>query len=130
MSVDSYLNSSSFPPLGKELEKYRAPLSQDAVAFAGVPRKHPYDEEKILIFYDPLSRDSKILEFKVQDIVSAEDLPSPVTERGESLNLLRIWIRKGAFGMQYEPFEVADPPAFLRDSNALHDKLIRSFKGE
>jgi hypothetical protein len=126
MSIDIYLKSA--PVFA--LDKYHAPLSHDAIAFSGVPRKHPYDEEKIRIFCDPLSKNSRILEFRVKDIISAEDLPSPVTEKGESLNIVKLWVRKGAFGMQYEPFEVADPPAFLRDSNILHEKLIRSFKNQ
>jgi hypothetical protein len=40
--------------------------------------------------------------------VHVEELPSLVTEGGETLAMVRLRIKKGALGLRYEPFMVAD----------------------
>ena len=105
MSIRDYLSE----PFYELAVMKRADAPGDAVPFVGSPRKHPYDEGKILLIDDPLGRTSSILEFRLADVVHAEDLASPVTREGESFPMLRIWVRRGAVGIRYEPFEVAEP---------------------
>ncbi len=119
MSLDAYLESLPF----REIIKHPGGEPANAVAFTGIPRKHPYDPEKFMLFVDPLGEDPSILEFKLGDVVKVEQLPSPVTKEGESLLLVRAWARRGALGMQYQPFEVNDPPLYIKDSPKLRDKL-------
>lgn len=126
MSLQAYLEASSL----YQLERRKAATPSEAVAFIGVPRKHPYDEGKLILFCDPLGDRPRITEFKVADILDAEDVAQPVTEKGESLPLVRLWVRKGAWGIQYDPFEVDDPPHFAQDSASLREALNQSlFRG-
>lgn len=124
MSVREYFGEAFY-----ELQAYHAEPPQDAVGFIGSPRKHPYDDSKILLISEPEAGDSAILEFRVSDIVSAQELPSPVTEAGESYPIVRLWMRRGSVGIRYEPFEVDTPLHYLGDARKLRDKVLGRLKG-
>jgi hypothetical protein len=96
VSIRKYLGTE---PL-HEVTRYsaRGGRAADNVAFTGAPRKHPYDPEKLVLIY----------EIRLQDVAHVDERPSLVTEGGESLPMVRLWVRKGALGLRYEPFVVAD----------------------
>ncbi|MBN2875212.1 MAG: hypothetical protein JXM71_08980 [Spirochaetales bacterium] len=119
MSVQKYLSGAFY-----ELQPYRSDPPQDALAFTGSPRKHPYDDEKLILIVEPHDGESAIYEFKAADIVGAQDLPSPVTEAGESYRIVRLWIRRGAVGIKYEPFEVETPLRFMNAEHPLQEKML------
>jgi hypothetical protein len=124
MSIASYLGTA---PLF-EIAKYSGGPPQDAVAFSGAPRQHPFELDKLILVFDPLGETPSIMEFKLVDVIHVEDLPSPVTERGEGFRLVKIWVRRGAFGVIHEPFEVQDPIRLMKNSKDLHERVMRSFK--
>jgi hypothetical protein len=113
MSIRRFLGTE---PL-HEVSRYsaRTGLGVENVAFTGAPRKHPYDEERLILVSDPFSSQTVFYEFRLQDVVQADELPSLVTEGGESVPIVRLWVKKGALGLRYEPFVVADT---VRDLNA------------
>ena len=99
------------------LIRYRSGTPQDAVAFTGTLRKHPYDPDKCLLLADPHGEASagaapSILEFSKADIQGMEELASPVDMSGHSRPVLRLWVRRGSLGFRYEPFEVDEPLRF------------------
>mgnify|MGYP000342015726 FL=1 len=110
MSFRDYLEKPAF-----ELQVYHkhADVPQDAVAFIGSARQHPYDKEKILLIVDEGADETLLLEFRIEDVLSAENLPNPVTQRGESYTKVKLWIRRGAVGVRYEPFEVDNPLKYI-----------------
>ncbi len=124
MSVREYLSGSFY-----ELQAYKSEAPQDALAFTGSPRKHPYDDAKIVLLSEQPGGESAIYEFKVADIVGAQDLPSPVTEAGESYRIVRLWIRRGAVGIRYEPFEVDAPLRFMNESHAVKERVLGRHRG-
>ncbi len=106
MSIGRYLGTD---PL-HEVARYsaRGARTEDNVAFTGAPRKHPYDVEKLILICDPFSAQTMFYEFRLVDVAHVDELPSLVTEGGETLPMVRLWVRKGAVGLRYEPFVVAD----------------------
>jgi hypothetical protein len=104
----SYLESI---PLS-HIAKYHGGIPKDTVPFSGFIRKHPAEKNKLLLVYDPLGRSPRIMEFKIEDVLHAEEIHSAVTESGEGVPLVKLWIRKGAHGVVLEPFEVKDPLQF------------------
>lgn len=106
MSIRRYLDTE---PL-HEVARYsaRSGFAADSVAFTGAPRKHPYDSEKLILISDPFSAQTMFYEFRLQDVAHVDELPSLVTEAGESLAMVRLWVKKGALGLRYEPIIVAD----------------------
>lgn len=134
MAIRDYLESEPF----FEIQRYKSTPPQDAVPFVGTPRKHPYDDGKIVLVGEPSAENPGVCEFLVGDIVHAEDLASPVTQNGESYPMVRIWIRRGSVGIRYEPFEVDTPPRFFGISPdlkaakppfSLHDKTSGGPRG-
>jgi hypothetical protein len=121
-----------------ELIRYKSGAPQNAVAFSGTLRKHPYDADKCLLLADQTGSDRggpgtagfapagfapAILEFRKVDVIGMEELASPVDESGHSRQVLRLWIRRGSLGLRYEPFEVDEPLRFPGGAK-LHDHVL------
>lgn len=124
MSIREYLESTPF----FDLVKYGEHDALDAVAFIGTPRKHPYDQEKcILLTARQADRsgenEATLIEFRMADVIALEELPSLVDLNGMARPLAKLWVKRGAIGIRYEPFEVADKPIGARDSPALKARI-------
>ena len=111
MSIEKYLATDKL-----EVARYspRRNLAKDCVAFTGVPRKHPYDEDKLLLIADPFSTHAVFYEFNLGDIVHVQELPNVGNDGGESARTARVWVKKGSFGLRYEPFRVEDTGSLAR----------------
>jgi inorganic pyrophosphatase len=107
--VGSYLE---YLPSNK-IARYTKGHPKDGIAFTGYPQQHPAEKNKLILVYDPMGESPAVLEFKIDDILFAEDLPQAVTEKGEGIPLVKLWVRRGAHGMLLEPFEVDDSVHFL-----------------
>jgi len=79
---------------------------KDGVTFEGCPRTHPSDKTKLILVNDPLGDEPAVLEFNLEDILYAEEIPSAVTEAGEGIPLVKLWIKRGSVGVKLVPFEV------------------------
>ena len=106
MSFRKYIKSE---PLN-EIIKYSSheDYTVEGVAFSGTAKKHPYDKEKCILISDPFSTHTSFYEFNISDILHVDELPNLVTEAGASVQIVRIWIRKGSLGVKYDPFVVQD----------------------
>lgn len=101
----NHINYLEMLPLGS-ITKYAKGHPNDGVPYIGYPRVHSSDNGKLLLVSDPLGDEPVILEFKLEDIMFVEEEPSAVTEAGEGVPLVKLWIKRGAFGVKLEPFEV------------------------
>ena len=108
VSVSGYLESL---PINK-IAKYSEHHQKTALPFLGYPKQHPTEKNKIILIYDPLGNSPVLLEFKLDDILHVEEVSQAVTEKGEGIPLIKLWIRRGAHGMFMEPFEVGDSVHF------------------
>jgi hypothetical protein len=108
----------------KSLQRRHSSPPPDSVAFAGCPRPHPCEKDKLLLVYDPLGINPVLMEFKVEDILFVEDIPQAVTEAGEGIPLVKIWVRKMARGVLLEPFEVDDPIQFVNKARDEQGRLL------
>ena len=107
--MGSYLE---YLPLNK-IAKYAEGPPKNGIAFTGYPQQHPTEKNKLILVHEPLGESPAVLEFKIDDILFVEDLPQAVTEKGEGIPLVKLWIRRGAHGMLLEPFEVDESVHFL-----------------
>ncbi|MBN2051666.1 MAG: hypothetical protein JW760_14545 [Spirochaetales bacterium] len=121
MSVKQYLGTQ---PLNM-ITRYnsRVQVEKECVSFIGAPKKHPYDQTKLLLIVDAFTNDTLFYEFKLEDIMQVDEETGLATEEGESILMAKIWVRRGALALRYEPFEVDDPPKYLKDSELLHQTL-------
>ena len=97
---------------------------ENAVPFTGYPRSHPSEKDKLLLVYDPLGVNPALMEFKTEDVMYVEEIPQAVTESGEGIPLVKIWVRRGARGVLLEPFEVDDPIQFINKSRDTQGRLL------
>ena len=97
---------------------------KNSVPFIGYPRSHPSEKDKMLLVYDPLGVNPSLMEFRIEDILFVEDIPQAITESGEGIPLVKIWVRKGSRGVLLEPFEVDDPIQFINKSRDNQGRLL------
>ena len=109
MPITTYLKASE----KFEIQTYKQPkdiatLMRTNVAFSGSPRKKPNDSEKIILVADPFSTNTFYYEFNREDISYAEELPNLTSPSGETMTMVRIWVKKMSIGIRSFPFKVAD----------------------
>jgi hypothetical protein len=109
------------------IAKYSNSPPKDAIPFSGYPRQHPSEKNKLILVYDPLGLHPSVLEFKMDDVLFVEETHSAVTEAGEGVPLVKLWIRKGAHGMILEPFEVNEPIQFAGKSREIKERFLQNF---
>jgi hypothetical protein len=109
-----------------ELTKRIDAPPQNAISFSGHPRKHPVEKNKLLLIIDPMGENPSMVEFSLNDILYIEDLHALITESGESLRLVKLWIRKGARGIILEPFEVDEPIIFSDKTEEIQEKFLKA----
>ena len=94
-----------------EIQKYKNTETLDKkryIPFSGSPRKHPYEKTRVILISDPFSEYTFFYEFNIEDIVFAEELSSISNLKGESVLMVRIWVKKDSIALQCTPFIVAN----------------------
>jgi inorganic pyrophosphatase len=96
-----------------EVQAYKRPskvedLIDSHVPFTGSPQRHPYVDHKVILIPDPYSTDRFYYEFRARDINYAEELPSLVDISGNTVPMVRIWVRKRSVALRCAPFVVED----------------------
>ena len=96
-----------------EVQTFRQPggisqLRHTHVSFSGSPRKHPHDDQKVIIVVDPYSTNTFYYELNRDDIAFVEELPNIVNDADETVTVVRVWVRKGSIAVRCTPFRVDD----------------------
>jgi hypothetical protein len=121
MSIRKYLEAQPiFQMAAYDLRQER---TRDSVCFTGSPRKHPYDQDKMLLIIDPSGDFTHFYEFMISDIHYYEAQASIVTGDGRTIPMAKIWIPKGRLGIEYRPFEVAEPLKRFSSIDGLNDAI-------
>lgn len=116
LSIRDYVSADLFESMDdvKGLVRWKEHPAFDAVAFTGSVRKHPYDPEKCLILLlrkqerMPWLSEGEIVELRIKDIQGLDELPSSVDDQGAAWKMFKIWVKRGAVAIRFEPFEVSD----------------------
>lgn len=96
-----------------EIDTYSLPrnlneLKKNYLPFSGSPLNHPHDPNKVILIPDPYSSFPFYYEFKSDDIAYAEKLPSIVTLKGETVTMVRFWVKKMSVAILCTPFRVEE----------------------
>lgn len=92
-----------------EIQKYVNTENLDksnCISFSGSPRKHPYEQTRVILISDPFSEHTFFYEFNIKDIVFTEELSSISNLKGDSVTMVRIWVKKNSIALQCTPFVV------------------------
>jgi hypothetical protein len=92
-----------------EIEAYERPknlkeLKKTHVPFSRSPLKHPYDSKKLILVPDPYSSSPFYYEFRSDDVSFAEKLPNIANLDGETITMVRLWVRKMSGGNALHSF--------------------------
>ena len=95
-----------------EIDTFKAPkdirsLARTHVPYTGSPQKHPQDPDQIILIPDPYNDIGPYFEFSKSDITHVEKLPNIVNMAGETVTMMRVWVKKGSLAIQCTPFRVA-----------------------
>lgn len=107
------------------IAKYAKGRPEDGVPFTGYPRAHPSDKTKLILVNDPLGSEPAVIEFKIEDILFVDEVPSAVTESGEGVPLVKLWVKRGSVGVILEPFEVSDPNQFAGKVRSVKERILQ-----
>jgi len=107
------------------ITKYTKSHPGDGVPFMGYPRAHPSEKTKLILVNDPLGNEPTVLEFKLEDVVFVEEVSAAVTETGEGIPMVKLWVRRGAIGVIFEPFEVDDPVHFAGKVRSIKERILQ-----
>ncbi len=109
------MTSDSYPQEAVEfhIQAYKKPknihvLKESHVPFSGAPQKHPYDSTKVILVPDPFSTYTLYYEFNRADVSFLEELPNLVNLEGETISMVRLWVKKMSVGIRCSPFMVED----------------------
>jgi len=108
------------------IAKYTKGQPNDGVPFSGYPRAHPSEKNKLILVNDPLGAEPTVLEFKLEDVLFVEEIPSAITEAGEGIPLIKLWIQRGSIGVILEPFEVNDPVQFAEKARGIRERILQN----
>ncbi len=92
-----------------ELEKYVRNMDFDkknCCSFYGSPKKHPYEKKRVILVTDPFGEQTFYYDFKLKDILSIEEQPRITSPAGDSVSMVRLWVKNGSVGLQCTPFAV------------------------
>ena len=107
------------------IAKFPEGRPKNALPFSGYPQQHPTEKNKLILLHDPLGKNPAVLEFKLDDILYVEEVKQAVTEKGEGIPIIKLWIRRGAHGMFLEPFEVNEPINFMGVRREMKEHFVK-----
>ncbi len=87
-----------------ELQVYRGEgnLENEAMPFSGSLRQH-YNPNMVLLLINPASQHGMVYEFRLEDVLHAEEQPSITRPDGITVEIVRLWVKKGSVAMRMEP---------------------------
>ena len=107
MTIDKFIELKD----NLELQKYVRSLEFDkknCCSSYGSPKKHPHEKNRVILVTDPFSEHTFYYEFNMEDILSLEEQPSITNLEGESVSMVRLWVKKKSIGLQCTPFVVGN----------------------
>lgn len=108
---EAMMSTINFPGLKEkfEIQTYQNIKQIDKkthTPFSGSPKKHPYDNHRVILVADPFTDNTFYYEFRGEDISFAEELSSITDIKGKSVPMVRIWVKNQSVAIQCTPFIV------------------------
>ena len=81
-------------------------LREDLIPFVGSPKKHPSNENILMLITNPFDENKQFYEFYMDTISAIEEIGTIASENCKSVYQIRIWVRKGTMAIRSETFIV------------------------
>ncbi len=87
-------------------KKRNIDLKEDFIPFEGSPKKHPSNDNILMLITNPFEENKKFYEFYMDTISAIEEIGTISSEDFKSAYQIRIWVRKGTMAIKSETFIV------------------------
>ncbi|HOK01111.1 MAG TPA: inorganic pyrophosphatase Ppa [Spirochaetota bacterium] len=87
-------------------KKRKIDLKEDLVAFVGSPKKHPSNENVVMLIENPFDEHKIFYEFYIDSISAVEEIGTIASENSQSAYQVRLWVKKGTIAIKSETFIV------------------------
>ncbi len=80
--------------------------SEDYQPFEGSPKRHPTNENILILISNPFEEDKKFFEFHLDTISAMEEIGTVTSNDNTSVYRIRVWVKKGTMAVKSETFIV------------------------
>ena len=87
-------------------KKRNIDLKEDFIPFVGSPKKHPSNDNILMLITNPFDENKQFFEFYMDSISAIEEIGTISSENCKSAYQIRIWVRKGTMAIRSETFIV------------------------
>ena len=81
-------------------------LKQDHEVFEGSPKRHPNNENIIILVQNPFDEKKIFYEFYIDTISSIEEIGTLSSDDGKNAYMIRLWVKKQSLAIKSETFIV------------------------
>ncbi len=74
--------------------------------FEGSPKRHPTNENILILISNPFEEDKKFFEFHLDTISAMEEIGTLASNDNTSVYQIRVWVKKGTMAVKSETFIV------------------------
>ena len=80
--------------------------NQDFLPFEGSPKRHPSNENILILIANPFEENKHFFEFHMDSISAIEEIGTLTSENSQSAYQIRVWVKKGTMAVRSETFRV------------------------
>ena len=81
-------------------------LREEFIPFEGSPKKHPSNENILMLITNPFDENKRFFEFYMDTISAIEEIGTITSDENKSIYQIRIWVKKGTMAVKSETFIV------------------------
>lgn len=78
--------------------------SKDFTPFEGSPKRHPTNENILILIANPFDENKKFYEFHLDTISAVEEIGTLTADDNKSAYQIRVWVKKGTMAVKSETF--------------------------
>jgi len=80
--------------------------SEEYHPFEGSPKRHPTNENILILISNPFEENKQFYEFHLDTISSVEEIGTLTSDDNRSVYQIRVWVKKGTMAVKSETFIV------------------------
>ncbi|HNX24479.1 MAG TPA: inorganic pyrophosphatase Ppa [Spirochaetota bacterium] len=80
--------------------------SEEYMPFEGSPKRHPTNENILILIVNSFEQNKKFYEFHLETISAVEEVGTLTSDDNKSVYQIRVWVKKGTMAVKSETFIV------------------------
>jgi len=80
--------------------------SEEYHPYEGSPKRHPTNENILILIVNPFDENKKFYEFHLDTILAVEEIGTLTSNDNTSVYQIRVWVKRGTLAVKSETFIV------------------------